>query len=417
MVTPRDSSPEGYRRTDTVQRVKLSEYEVFVVGTPPPHHGGRYFVFVKLVTDDGIVGYGEIYAATFAPHTIAAMAKDVIERDVLGTDPRSMERLFRTVYSRGFTKRPDLSLMGIFSGIEMACWDIAGKAVNLPITELLGGRVRDSLRTYTYLYPLDPGEDIYANTGVYDTPSIAAETAAAYVAAGHTAVKLDPMGGYYAGDPRMPLLERLDLAEAMVGAIREAVGSRADICFGTHGQFTPAGALRLAHRIERFEPLWFEEPVPPDVVGSMAAVAAGTNIPIAAGERLATKYEFAPLLSSGALHIAQLNTSRVGGILEARKVAAIAEAHHAQIAPHLYNGPIGAAANIAVAAMAPNFLILEAILDFGGFHAELLQKPLQWAEGHVIVPTASGLGVELNENVARAHPYDGDLLHLEMPWR
>ncbi len=397
--------------------MRISTFETFVVGTPPPHHGGRYFIFVKLVSDDGIVGYGEIYCATFNPYTVAAMAADVIERDVIGTDPRSIERLFRTVYSRGFTQRPDVSLMGVFSGIEIACWDIAGKASGLPITEMIGGRVTDRLRTYTYLYPTDPDEDIYANGGVYVDPVVAAETAARYVAKGHTAVKLDPMGGYYANDPRIPSMERLDLTEAMVGSIRAAVGSEADILFGTHGQFTPAGALRLANRIEPFEPLWFEEPVPPDNVAAMTAVASGTRIPIAAGERLTTKYEFAPLLAAGAVHIAQLNTARAGGILESRKIAAIAEAHHAQIAPHLYNGPIGAAANIAVAATAPNFLILEAILDFGGFYAELLTAPLEWVDGNVAVPTAPGLGVELDEEVARAHPYVGDTLHLEMPWQ
>ncbi len=397
--------------------MRISTFETFVVGTPPPHHGGRYFIFVKLVSDDGIVGYGEIYCATFNPHTVAVMAADVIERDVIGTDPRSVEKLFRTVYSRGFTQRPDVTLMGVFSGIEMACWDMAGKAVGLPITEMIGGRVTDRLRTYTYLYPADPDEDIYANDGVYADPTVAAETAAHYVQLGHTAVKLDPMGGYYANDPRIPSLERLDLAEAMVGSIREAVGSDADILFGTHGQFTPAGALRLAERIEPFEPLWFEEPVPPDNGAAVAAVAAGTRIPIAAGERLTTKYEFAPLLAAGAIHIAQLNTARSGGILESRKITALAEANHAQIAPHLYNGPIGAAANIAVAATAPNFLILEAILDFGGFHAELLTAPLDWSDGAVTVPTQPGLGVGLNEDVARAHPYSGDALHLEMPWQ
>ncbi len=396
--------------------MRISDYEVFVVGTPPPHRGGRYFIFVKLVTADGIVGYGEVYAATFGAHTIASMATDVIERHVLGTDPRRIERLFRSVYSTGFTQRPDLSLMAVFSGVEMACWDIAGKASGLPVTELIGGRVTDRLRTYTYLYPTDPADDIYANDGVYAEPAVAAAVAATYVAHGHTAVKLDPMGGYFAGDPRMPSLDRLDLAEAMMAAIRDAIGRDADILFGTHGQFTPAGALRLADRIAPYEPLWFEEPVPPDHVASMQFVAAGTSIPIAAGERLVTRYEFAPLLASGALHIAQMNCARVGGILESRKITAIAEAHHAQIAPHLYNGPIGAAANIAVAATAPNFLILEAIRTFDGFHAELLRTPLQWSEGHVTIPSGPGLGVELDEDVALAHPYHENLLHLEMPW-
>jgi L-alanine-DL-glutamate epimerase-like enolase superfamily enzyme len=224
------------------------------------------------------------------------------------------------------------------------------------------------------------------------------------------------MGGYYAGDPRIPTLADLDRAEAMVAAIRDTVGSDVEILLGTHGQFTPAGALRLADRLAPYEPLWFEEPVPPDNPRSLAAVAAGTTIPIAAGERLTTRYEFAPLLAAGALHVAQFNSARVGGVLEARKVTTLAEAHHALIAPHLYNGPIGAAANIAVAATAANFLILESILDFGGFHADLLRHRLEWVDGSVVVPDRAGLGVELNEEVALAHPYDGSALHLEMPW-
>lgn len=411
MVPPAIVDPCG-----TVAPMQLCDYATFVVGTPPPHHGGRYFLFVKLVTDDGIVGYGEMYGASFGAQTMATMAADVIERDVLGTDPRRVEQLFRTVYSRGFTQRPDPSLTAVLSGVEMACWDIAGKAVGLPVTELLGGRVHDRLRTYTYLYPDDPGVDIYANAGVYSDPALAASAAADYAAAGHTAVKLDPMGGYYAGDPRFPSLADLDRAEAMVSAIRQAVGSQVDILFGTHGQFTPAGALRLAGRIARFEPLWFEEPVPPDRAESLAAVASGTAIPIAAGERLVTRYEFAPLLAAGAIHIAQFNSARVGGVLEGRKVATIAEANHALIAPHLYNGPIGAAANIAVAATSANFLILESILDFGGFHQQLLRQGLEWVDGFVTVPNRPGLGVELDEEVALAHPYDGSDLHLEMPW-
>jgi L-alanine-DL-glutamate epimerase-like enolase superfamily enzyme len=147
----------------------------------------------------------------------------------------------------------------------------------------------------------------------------------------------------------------------------------------------------------------------------MAIVARGTRIPIATGERLTTKYEFARVLAMGAANILQMNLGRVGGLLEAKKIAALAEVHYAQIAPHLYCGPVVGAANIQIATCSPNFLILEGIQQWGGFHAEILKTPIRWDHGYVIPPTAPGLGVELNESVALAHPYsEGGPLHLEM---
>ena len=196
--------------------------------------------------------------------------------------------------------------------------------------------------------------------------------------------------------------------------LRAAVGSEADLLFGTHGQMTAAGAIRLARRLEPYEPLWFEEPVPPDAPEEMARVARGTRIPIAAGERLATKYDFARLLQAGAAAILQMNLGRVGGILEAKKIAAMAEVHHVQIAPHLYCGPVVGAANIQLSTCSPNFLILEGIERWQGFHAELLLKPIRWEAGYVIPPSEPGLGVELNEEVIARHPYKGRDLHLEM---
>jgi L-alanine-DL-glutamate epimerase-like enolase superfamily enzyme len=197
--------------------------------------------------------------------------------------------------------------------------------------------------------------------------------------------------------------------------MREAVGTRADLLFGTHGQFTSSGAIRLARRLEPYDPLWFEEPVPPDMPEEMAKVARATSIPIATGERLTTKYEFARVLATGAANILQMNLGRVGGLLEAKKIAGMAEAHYAQVAPHLYCGPVVGAANIHLAASIPNFLILESIERWGGFHAEILRTPIRWEDGCVLVPSAPGLGVELDEEVALAHPYPGDgRLHLEM---
>jgi L-alanine-DL-glutamate epimerase-like enolase superfamily enzyme len=199
-------------------------------------------------------------------------------------------------------------------------------------------------------------------------------------------------------------------------SLREAVGDRADLLFGTHGQFTSSGALRLASRLEPYDPLWFEEPVPPDDLDGMARVASGTTIPIAAGERLTTTVEFAQLIAAG-VRIVQPNLGRAGGMLEGKKIASLSATHNAQLAPHLYCGPIVGAANIQLATCSPNFLILEGILDWGGFHSELFQTPITWEDGYVIPPTAPGLGVELDEDVARAHPYSGDGLHLDMTER
>jgi len=392
--------------------VKVTEVETFVVANPPPSFGGRYFTFVKLTSSDGVVGYGEAYAATFHPEVVSAMIVDVAERHLLGRSPFDIEPFWRSAYSRGFTQRPDLSLMGVVSALEIACWDIVGKTLGRPVYQLLGGQVHERLRSYTYLYP-DDGDV----TNVYDDSELAARRASEYVRRGFTAVKFDPAGPYTVMGGHQPSQLRMDRSVEFVRAIREAVGTRADILFGTHGQFTASGALRLAASLEPYDPLWFEEPTPPDDLAGMARVAAGTTIPIAAGERLTTKVEFARLLESGAASIVQPNLGRAGGMLEGKKIAAIAEAHNAQIAPHLYCGPIVGAANVQLATCSPNFLILEGIGDWGGFHAELLKTPLTWADGYVLPPTAPGLGVELDEEVARAHPYTGDGLHLDMTER
>jgi galactonate dehydratase len=389
--------------------MRISEVKTFVVGNPPPHFGGRYFVFLQLVTDGGVEGVGEVYGVPFHPQVVARMIEDVCERHVVGADPFRIERLWRIVYSSGYTQRPDTSLVAVLSGIEMACWDIVGKELGKPVYELLGGRVHEKLRSYTYLYPQDGDQ-----TDVYRDPELAAERASEYVQQGFTAVKFDPVGPYSAFDPRQLSLEALELAERFVKTVREAVGDRCDLLFGTHGQMTAAGAIRLARRLEPFDPLWFEEPTPPEMPEEMARVARHTTIPIATGERLATKYEFARVLETGAASILQMALGRVGGILEAKKIAAMAEARYAQIAPHLYCGPIEGAANIQLSACSPNFLILESIQRWGGFHAEILKAPIRWEDGYVIPPTVPGLGVELNEEVAAKHPYTGKELHLEM---
>ncbi len=388
--------------------MRIADAKTFVVGNPEPGVGGRAFVFVKLTTDDGVSGIGEAYVAGFGPHLVARMIEEVCDRHVIGSDATRIERIWHDVYARGYGGRPDITLVGVLSGIELALWDVIGKTLGRPVHELLGGRVRDRVRTYTYVYA-EPGD-----TGdLYSDPEPAAARAAGYAELGHTALKFDPAGHYTTLDPRQPSRPELARIARYVLALREAVGDRCDILFGTHGQFTTAGAIRVARAIEPADPLWFEEPVPPDSPEQMARVARATSVPIATGERLTTKHEFARVLALGSASILQMNLGRVGGLLEAKKIAGMAEAYYAEIAPHLYCGPVVAAANLQLALCTPNFLILEGIREWGGFHASLLRTPFTWENGYVLPPTSPGLGVELNEEVAAAHPYSGDGLHIE----
>ncbi len=286
--------------------MKIKKVETFIVGNPPPHYGGRYFILIK-VTSNNIIGWGECYAPPFHPRVVKKMIQDVSDRFVIGSDPYKIENLFRNVYSAGYNQRPDTSLMGILSGLEIACWDIIGKDLKKPIYELLGGQVRDGLRSYTYLYPKDKDKK-----NVYKDPELAAERALEYAEEGFTAVKFDPVAPYTIYDPRQLSLTSLSISEQFVSKIRKAIGNKCDILFGTHGQMTSSSAVRLAKKIEPYDPLWFEEPVPPDNMDAMALVASKTSIPIATGERLSTKYEFMKVIEKKAASIIQFNLGRVG---------------------------------------------------------------------------------------------------------
>ncbi|EFO32012.1 D-galactonate dehydratase [Roseibium sp. TrichSKD4] len=397
--------------------MQLEKIETFVVANPPPRHGGRYFIFLRLTTACGISGVGEIYNATFGPSLCATMAVDVFERHFAGSDPHHIERLWRRTYGAGFTQRPDVTVMGVLSGLEMACWDIIGKAADKPVYELLGGKVHERLRTYTYLYP--PEGDVYPDpetANVYNDPFLAADVAVQMVERGFTAVKFDPAGPYTIYDGHQPRLEDLERSEQFCKIIREAVGTRADLLFGTHGQFTVSGAKRMARRLEKYDPLWFEEPTTPENPSDMAEIARSTTIPVATGERLCSKHEFARVLETGAASILQMDLGRVGGLLEAKKIAGMAETRQAQIAPHLYCGPVVAAANIQIATCSPNFLILESIGTFDGPYMSPVSKRFDWQNGYIIPPQEPGLGVTLNDAFIAENPYTGPELHLDMAY-
>ncbi|MDB9918535.1 mandelate racemase/muconate lactonizing enzyme family protein [Amylibacter sp.] len=390
--------------------MKLKDLEIFIVKNPPPGWGGRYFIFVKLTTDNGITGYGEIYSASVGPKAMENIINDVFERHMMNENPENVELMFRRAYSSGFTQRPDLSVIGAFSGLEIACWDILGKAHDRPVYALLGGKINDRIRSYTYLYPMDHHD----NEKFWVSPDMQAESALAMVNIGFTAIKFDPAGPYTMRGGHMPAMTDIDLSVKMCAAIRDAVGTKADLLFGTHGQFSTAGAIRLGRALEPYDPLWYEEPVPPDNVSSMARVADSIRIPIATGERLTTKNEFSQVLQEGAASILQPALGRSGGILETKKIAAIAEVYNAHIAPHLYAGPVEWAANIQLAVNIPNILMVETILTGSGFSGDLIKNKIQWDDGYIIAPTSAGLGIEFDENIARSNKYVENKLHLEM---
>lgn len=380
--------------------MKIKQVQTFVVGVPAPFKGGINWVFVKLVTDDGIEGWGECNAANFREKTLVQLVKELSEHFLIDKQsPFDIETLWGRLYGGDDTvimpslRHPGTLVTQVLAAIEMACWDIVGKSLNQPIYNLLGGQYNKKLRSYTYMH--------YAwHQG--DSPEKAGEAAIKLRDEGFSALKLDPIPPYFPA-PREISLNELKYAEAVIRNIRDAVGSSCDILIGTHGQLTTHSALRFAKMLEPFDPLWFEEPVPLENIDEMARVADSTTIPIATGERLATKWEFRQLLEKQAAQIIQMNVG-FNGILESKKIAAMAEAHYAQIAPWMHCGPIAGAAAIQLDVCTPNFLIQEGIEMWGGFHAEILKEPIHWEKGYVIPSGRPGLGVEPDERVLAKYP-------------
>lgn len=394
------------------EAMKITGVETFPVLTPAPHRGGNTWMFLRLDTDAGISGYGEVMllASGFRLPVVASLIADLVDQYLVGHNPYDTEMLWERLYGRaGYSHYSEQTKVGLISALDMACWDIVGKDVGQPIYNLLGGMMRDRVRTYTYIYADSVGDDVReSNRELWTTPEAVAARARHYVDLGFTGVKFDPFSSHVTFEQSLgqvvPVeysMKALDTAEASVRAIREAVGNDADILIGTHGQMTAAGAIRVARRLEPYDPLWFEEPVPPEDPAEMAKVARATTIPITTGERLTTKYDFAQLIAAEAAAIFNFDVGQVGGILEAKKIAALAEAHYLQISPHVYNGPLNAAASVQIAVCCPNFLIMEAIERFEGLHAEMVDPPLEWVDGFVVPSGRPGLGHDLNEALAR----------------
>ena len=377
--------------------MKITDSRTFLVGNIPPYHGGRCWLFVKLITDDGIEGVGEWGTAHVGREGAqAALVKALVQQFVIGANPFDIELLWQRMYAADHDYRhPGLSSTPAISAIEMACWDIVGKALNQPVYNLLGGRVHGKLRAYAYM----------PTQGIWESPEKAGEIAAQLLAEGNSACKFDPLTPLFPGPRDIPLKTIKHVAR-IFSCIRDAVGDELEVGLGTHGQLTTYSAIRMAKALEEYDPFWFEEPVPPENVAEMARVAAHTTIPIATGERLLTKYEFAQVLEKQAAQIIQLDVGHCGGIMESKKIAGMAEAHYAVIAPHMYCGPVAAAAAVQLATCSPNFMIQE--YNATALHAELLKEPIRFEKGFITPPTGPGLGVELDERVVAKHLWAGD---------
>ncbi len=376
--------------------VKVVDHKTIVVENVAPYIGGQYFLFLELHTDEGIVGLGErIAGSSYTGHlndlkSLVSLIEEYVGQFVVGQDPMNSELLWDKMYgSRHDLRHPSLSSTPVISAIDMALWDIRGKAMNQPIYNLLGGRYHEKLRAYAYM----------PSAGLRENPEKAGDVAVQLMEEGNSACKIDPfMPTHPIRD--IPLWE-IENAAKIFESIREAVGNGLEVGIGTHGQLTTYSAIRVADFLEPYHPFWFEEPVAPENTDEMARVAAHTSIPIATGERLVTKYEFAQVLEKQAAQIIQMDVGQCGGITEAKKIASMAEAHYAVIAPHMYCGPVAASAAIQIDTCSPNFLIQEA--NQGPLHRQIFKEPLAFEKGFIVPPTGPGLGVEFDMDVVKAH--------------
>ena len=381
--------------------MKLESARAYAIQTPPPNLGGVFWFFVRLETDDGRVGWGEcaVLFSMYGLHrSFSQLVEDNFNRYLKGKDPLNREALTKRLYEGLTSQNAGYFSAGVISAFDVAMWDICGKHFDAPVCDLLGGRYRERMRTYTYIYN-DLAEGTMASTtGDWsENPQSVADTARRLVDEGFTGLKLDPIPYSGPASPREFPMHVYDQAERTVELLREAIGTRADILVGTHGQMTPSVSRRLARRLEKFDPLWLEEPCPPENAEEMARIAASTTIPIATGERLAFLYDFQRLFSKGACHYAQPDLGSCGGFTGARQIASLAEAHYVLLAPHVWGGPIITAAAVQLDAAIPNFLIQESIHKSGLFFDEILKDPFVWEDGDLLLPDRPGIGFELDE--------------------
>jgi galactonate dehydratase len=359
----------------------------------------RNWVFVKVETDEGLTGWGEA-SLEWKTRGVVGCIEDLAPM-ILGEDPRRIEHLYQVMNRHAFFRAGVVGMSAV-SGIEQACWDIWGKSLGVPVYQLLGGAVRDSIRMYDHL----GGGEMQA-LYLQDQPEQMAERARESVADGYSAVKVlvvpiaEPLDG----------MKVLRHADRCMAAIRDAVGDDIDIMVDLHGRTTPTMAIQFGEVLRTYRPWFMEEPCPPENIEGMVEVArALPGIPIATGERLVTRFQFRPLLERGACAVIQPDLCHCGGLWEARKIAAMAETYYVSVAPHNPLGPVATAAAIHFGIATPNFLIQEAIRSDVPWRDEVIRYPVEVVNGRVGMPTRPGLGIEVDEHAAAAHPFAPEIL-------
>lgn len=362
--------------------MKVTDVKTFVVDCFRTN-----FVFVKVYTDEGIDGCGE---ATLEYKEKALLgAVEHIKDYLVGQNPLDIERHWHTIYRDAYW-RGGAVLMSALSAVEMALWDILGKRLQVPVYQLLGGKVRGKVRVYVNGW--------FAGA---KTPQEFGEKAKIAVQRGITAMKWDPFGKAYLEISN----KELSTAMACVGAVREAVGDEVDLLIEGHGRFNIPTGIKIAKELEQFKPMLFEEPVPPDNLDALKAVKEKSPVAVSAGERLYTRWDYKRMFDLMAADYIQPDVSHAGGILELKKIAAEAECRYIPFAPHNPSGPVANAATLQLAACCPNFSILEIMYSDVTYRKDITNEELDYQDGYISIPDKPGLGIEINEEACLQHPY------------
>jgi galactonate dehydratase len=364
--------------------MKITRATTYIVGNP-----WKNWLFVRLDTDqDGLYGVGEGTINGFA-RTVEAAVHELAPR-YEGIDPFQIETILQRMTRDMYTEGGQIHMNAV-AAIEVACWDIIGKATGRPIYDLIGGRYHESLPTYANGWYTGPR-----------SPEAFAERAAKVVARGYNAMKFDPFGAAW----RTMDLENRHLSIAIIRAVREEVGPDVQLMIEGHSRFSVGEAVWIGERIAEFEPTWFEEPTAHQMVASTAEVARKIAVPVATGESYSSIHQHAEMLATNAVHILQPEPGAMGGIWRTRQVATMADAHYAVIAPHNAQGPISTATCVQIGAASPNLLTQELFDEFNvDWERELVQPHAEVIDGRLQIPDAPGLGVELNWREIEKHPY------------
>ena len=350
------------------------------------------WAFIKVETDEGLYGWGEASLGT-NEMALEGMVND-LKRLVVGRNPLEIEKFLFEVYRDIYWKGGPV-LMSALSGIEIALWDIMGKFFNTPVSTFFGGKMRDRVKMYANAWFIRARE-----------PEEFAEKAKQTVALGIKALKWDPFGASH-----MTITpEQLDKSVRNVAAVREAVGSNVELLIECHGRFNPTPAVSISKELAQFKVKFMEEPCPPDNIDSTAWVRDHAAVPIAAGERCYGKYAVQEMLSKNAVDFLQPDVFHVGGLMEGKKAAAMAEAKHMNVSFHNPSGPISNAAILQLAATVPNFEIHEIMLTDGKFRKTLTNEEVVFEDGYILIPDKPGLGIDVNVDEILKHPYKPRML-------